>query len=321
MIVIATFVVLSFLATGFATAGNVVVILRQASIYGVMVLGVTLVLAAGELDLAFPSIAAFASMMAAFLIHHGMSVELAAACAIATGAAFGVVSGVLVTVFRFPSLISTIAVSGVASSLALAWAKGQTIVIPANKTSLFYMLVWDNIGGVPIVFLGALLVFAVGTYVQNATVSGQYIYALGDNRSAAEVAGIKGKRVILVLFIISAFFAAVGGILLMMVVQSGQPNLASSLFLDGFTMVFLGTMVFKLGKPNMLGTYVGAFMLAMLGDGLTILGMLSYVEDVIKGALLIVGVVVFSYVKRRRVSGGKRLGGTQAPLLSSMRKA
>lgn len=300
-IVAAVFVVFSvILGDTFLTGDNIMLFLKQASAYGAVILGVTWVLAANEMDVSFGDVAAFTCVLSAVLSNLGIPLDVAAVIAIVCGSLFGILSGVLVTKTRLNSLIVTIAVSGIAKALALTLGKGTLVPITKNEGAFFYRLTFDSVGGVPILFLVVAAMVVIMVIVQEKTKFGQYIYAIGDNKEAAAVAGIDTGKVTMRIYYISALFASFGGVLMMLTASSGQPTLGSNLFLNSFTKLFLGAMLFKLGKPNILGTFVGAILMAMLVNGLSQMGTPSYISQIITGLLLIVGVSITSILQRKR---------------------
>ncbi len=312
-VVAGVFIVFSILLPAtYPTQSNIMTFLRQGSIYGFVLLGVTFVLSVGEMDVSFPDVAAFSSVLTALLMGLGIPCDLAALISIGCGVLFGSLSGFLTTKFRLHSLIVTIAVSGIAKSLALLLGGGTTIPIQKPVGTFFYSVIWGTVGGealaIPVVFLvmvGAVILLVI---VQEKTKFGQYVYAIGDNREAAEVAGIKINPVIRKTMMLSSTFAAFGGVLLMLMVNSGQPTMGSTLFLESFTQLFLGALLFRLGKTNMLGTFVGAILISMLSNGLTQLGTPSYIAQIITGILLVIGVTISS-LSQRKLQSSLRLEG------------
>jgi ribose transport system permease protein len=277
-------------------------ILEQASIMAIMVLGVTWVIGADEMDASFPDIAACASMIFAALVYQGVNIYVAIVGALVVGGLLGVITSIAVVRFKFHSLITTIAVATIAKSVAAAMNAGMPIPLPGIKSSFVHRLVNAKPAGIPVI-----LIFAIGLYVfvfiiQEKTRFGQYIYALGENRQAVKETGIRSHRVLSAIFILSAIFAALAGVLtVFMVYGSGQPKMGSAFFLDGFTTVFLGAMIMKLGKTNVVGTFAGACLLAVLVNGLTMIGASFATSQIIKGVLLVIGVVIVSMAKERRV--------------------
>ena len=158
------------------------------------------------------------------------------------------------------------------------------------------------------VFVVALVLFALALLVQEKTRFGQYLYALSENPQAVKESGVKNGLVRTCVFVFSAFMAAFGGIIYVLTVyKSGQPSMGTSFFLNGFTCVFLGAMVLKLGKTQVVGTFIGALVLAALTSGLTMQGAGFAVGQVIKGLLLIMGVAVVTVYRRRTIPRGRKM--------------
>ena len=283
----------------FRTPGNLMEVLRQSGIIAIMVLGLTWIVATGEIDVSFPDVAAFSGVMTAVLIASGLSWAATVLITLLAGAAFGVLSGLLVVRFKFPSLIATIATAGIAKATASMLGKGQVIHITRAGPEL-YQLVYGKILGVPILFLITMAIYLICRFFQDRTTMGQHLYALGENRQATTEAGIEEGKILTWLYILSALLAAIAGILLTATLSSGNPRIGGSYFLDGLTVVFLGTMVIKTGQPNLIGTLIGVVILAVLSNGLTHLGLPYYIGTIIKGLLLVFGVVVVTVAKTRR---------------------
>ena len=162
--------------------------------------------------------------------------------------------------------------------------------------------------GLPMVFVVAVVLFALALLVQEKTRFGQYLYALSENPQAVKESGVKNGLVRTCVFVFSAFMAAFGGIIYVLTVyKSGQPSMGTSFFLNGFTCVFLGAMVLKLGKTQVVGTFIGALVLAALTSGLTMQGAGFAVGQVIKGLLLIMGVAVVTIYRRRTIPRGRKM--------------
>ncbi len=287
----------------FFDVGNLMNILAQASAMAIMVLGVTWVIGANEMDCSFPEVAACASMVFAIMFHTGISLEISILVSLLVGAAFGVLTSILVVRFNFHSLIATIAVSTVAKSIAAIIYQGMPLPLPGIKSTWFYSVINTTVLGIPMVFIITVVLYVILVLLQERTKYGQYIYAMRENRQAVKEAGIKQNSILFSIFITSALFAALGGVIMVFTVYgSGQPKMGSSFFLDGFTVVFLGAMVLKLGKTNVVGTFFGALMLAVLVNGMTMLGWGFAAGQIIKGMLLVIGVVVVSF-SRKKISG------------------
>jgi len=279
----------------FRTITNLMTILRQSGIIQILVLGLTWIVAAGEFDVAFPDIAALSSMVLVYFVTNGLAWGYAILLAILVSGLFGLISGVLVNVFKFRALIATIGVAVIAKSTAYIIGRGSPIyLVNINKT--VEEIMFGRIGDlIPILAVIVLVLYIGATFLQNQTKLGQYLYALGENREAAFEAGIPKNMIFYSFFILSAALAAGGGILLATSFSSGQPNFAGTLFIDGLTAVFLGALMIKPGKPNVIGTYFGAIFIMVLGNGLTLLNIPFYYGLIIKGLLMTLGVAVVAF--------------------------
>ncbi len=292
-------------AQGFATGFNIMNILKNASYMAIMVVGVAWVIAADEMDASFPDVAACASMVFAYFAFNGTSIAVAAIIALISGLACGALTSLLVVRFKFHSLITTIGVATIAKSIAAALNGGSPLSVPVIRTSALYKFVNMELPlfglNIPVIFLFVIVLYAGMLVIQEKTKFGQYIYAMGENRLAVKEAGVKEGFILTAIFMTSAVFAALAGILLvLMVYNSGQPNIGSAYFLDGFTVVFLGAMVFKLGKTNVVGAFLGAIMLMMVRNGLTMVGASFATGEIVKGLLLVLGIVVVALNQRKR---------------------
>lgn len=298
---LAVFLIFTILQPKFASWSNLMNILKNASILALMVAGMTWVITANEMDCSFPDIAAFASMIFALCVFSNISVGLSLIIALIGGMLCGGITSLLVVKFNFNSLITTIAVATIAKSLANAVNGGQYLTAAGIKQSWIYTVANATVGDIPVIFLIVVLLYVGLFFIQEKTKFGQYIFALGENRQGIKEAGVKTGKILSIVFIISAMFAALAGVVAVLIIYgSGQPSMGSSYFLDGFTVVFLGAMVLKLGKTNVVGTLLGAVILAMITNGLSMLGSSYATGQIIKGVLLVAGIVVVTFSERKK---------------------
>jgi len=287
----------------FRGAGNLLEIVRSAGITAVMVLGLTWIVACGEIDVSFPPVAGLASVIVGLCIKNsGMSWPVAMLIAIPIGTLCGLLSGSLVVFFKFPSLIATIAVGTVVGAVALTICDGRPVKYVLLPSTVRF-LITGKILGLPVLILLVAAVYGAFRYLQDHTAMGQHLYALGENRQAALEAGISEKKILLSFFALSGTLAACGGVLYTTTFANGQPRMSDSYFIDGLTAVFLGAMIVKAGKPNVIGTFVGAVLLQVLGNGFTLLDVPDEADDMLKGvtkgALMILGISVIALSKHR----------------------
>lgn len=289
-------VIFSAATPTFHSPGNVIDILRSASISMIMFLGVTWIMATGLTDLSFMEVAAFSGMLLAFLVDRHVSAPAATVLAIGAGVVFGAVNGLLVSVLEFPALITTVAVAGFCRSSALILGAGQPIYLHSTG---FLGEIWKlTVLGLPLVIPFTILLYAGAWFVQEKLLLGHYVFAMEQNRKALVEAGISCRLIGFVLFVLTGVLAAIAGLALTTSLNSGQPTIGNSFFLDGLTAVLLGAMTVRPGQPNVIGTLFGVIILTVLVNGLSLLGWPSFALEMIKGALLLAGVSVAIFEKR-----------------------
>ena len=281
-------------------ASSLITIFKALSILVLMIIGVTWIIATGQLDVSFVGSAAVANMLAAWLVQHGYGWALGISCGLMVGAAIGCVNGYLIGYFGLSSLIVTIATGAVAMSVAEGIGAGSSLGI--YSPGWMEQLVSTNIGVVPIVAIGAGAVCFLGWYCQEKLLWGHYIYAQELNYEAVVEAGINVKRLNLLLFVFSSVMASVAGILLAAALSSGNAGIMSPYLVDGLTAIFLGSMAIRKGQPNILGTIVGSGILAVLNSGSGPMGWTDYQQSIIKGALLLIGIFLLVRFGTQRVS-------------------
>lgn len=295
------YLLFAVLLPGFGSYSNLFNILRQGSLNALMIVGVTCVITCGEFDVSFPDIAGLSGIVLAYLtvIRH-TPILPAFVAAIAVGVLFGALNGFLVTRFKFSSIIATIAVAGIAKSIAFAISEVRNIPMPMSGHFVDF-IAHGRIGPVPMLLIVTIIVYVVVAFVKERMVLGQHIYAVGDNRLMSFQVGLKIKTITFGLFIFSATMAAFTGTITTAFFRSGIPALPASFFLNGLGAIFLGAMMFRLGKPNVKGSFVGAMMLAVISNGLTFIGAPEHMNFIIKGIILVSSVVIIT------VSRGKKL--------------
>ena len=302
--------VFSITSNAFRTPENLLEILRSSGIYAILVLGLTWVVATGELDVSFASVAALVSMVTAYLIKIGLPIGVIVILALATGTLVGIINGLMVSYLKIPSLIATIATGFTATAIAKVMGEGKPIFI-AVQSKIVYGFVYGKIFGIPILFLTALIIYLACRFLQDRTIMGQHLYALGENRQATQEAGINASKIVLYYFILSSVMSAIAGILVTAQFGSGQHEIGggNAVMIEGFTAVFLGAMVIKAGKPNAIGTLIGVIILTVLVNWITLLGLPTFIVWLTRGTLLLVGVTIVTLSGyQRRVMGKLQIG-------------
>ncbi|MGY5030844.1 ABC transporter permease/substrate-binding protein [Streptomyces sp. 900116325] len=298
-------VAMSLLSGDFLTTQNLLNVGVQASVTAILAFGVTFVIVAAGIDLSVGSVAALSATVLAWMAtSEGVPVWIAVVLAVVTGIACGLVNGALVSYGKLPPFIATLAMLSIGRGLSLVISQGSPIPFPDSVSVL-----GDTLGGwlpVPVlVMVGMGLVTAV---VLGRTYIGRSMYAIGGNEEAARLSGLRVKRQKLVIYALSGLFAAVAGIVLASRLVSAQPQAAQGYELDAIAAVVIGGASLAGGVGKASGTLIGALILAVLRNGLNLLSVSAFWQQVVIGVVIALAVLLDTV--RRRAGGGS---ATSAP--------
>jgi ribose transport system permease protein len=287
---VAIFLVFALASGRFVSAANISNILVQISVLMVISSGLTVAVASGEFDLSVGQIAGLSGVLVAGLMAwSGLPIPVAILLAVIAGMVLGALSGLLVTRLRIPSLIATLAMGPIALGLNYAYDGGDSIYTEFPKP--FYLIATGRIFGViPVPILIAVVVVVAFSVLVNRTRLGRALVATGANLQAARLSGIDVNRCRLIALTLSAFGAAMGGIMLTARLGTGQPGAGEPYLMDSLTAVFLGMTAFKPGRATVQGTLVGVVIIGMLDNGLNLLGAPFYVQNEVRGVVMIAAV-------------------------------
>lgn len=274
----------------FATATNLLNISLQIAFLVIMATGATIIMAVAEYDLSVGAMASLGGVLTAELAIAGLPMWLAFAVSVLCGAAFGALVGLIVTMFRVLSFITTLAAGTVLAGITLQISGGTTVFenIPAAFTDLGQAS-W---GSVPVPSLLMLALVALIWLALAQTPFGRRLYAVGGNRTAARIAGVRVQMVTVIAFAACAALANLTGAVLASRLGSASPTGGSGLFLQAYAAVFLGMTVFQEGVPNVPGTLVGAVLIGTLENGLTMLEVQTPLQDILTGLIIVAAIVV-----------------------------
>lgn len=283
-------VLIGIISPEFRTIGNFLSLLRQSSVNGLIAFGMTCVILTGGIDLSVGSVLALSTALCAGMIARGVSVGAAMAAALIIGTAFGVVSGILVTKGRLQPFIATLITMTVFRGITMIYMDGRPI---SNLGDSFWLkfVGKGNLFGIPFPVIIFLTVFALLFFVLERTTFGRRIYATGSSEKAAKLAGVNIDRTKLAAYAISGCMSALSGIILLSRLNSAQPTLGSGYELDAIASVALGGTSMNGGRGRIWGTFVGVLIIAVLNNGLNILGVSSYWQDVVKGIVILCAVL------------------------------
>ncbi len=284
------FAVFALASDRFVSASNISNILVQISVLMVISSGVTVAVASGEFDLSVGQIAGLSGVLVAGLMAwSGLPIAVAIILAVLAGVVLGSISGLLVTRLRIPSLIATLAMGPIALGLNYAYDGGDSIYTEFPKA--FYVIATGHVFGVlPVPILIAVVVVIAFYVLISRTRLGRALVATGSNLQAARLSGINVNRCRLLALTLSAFGAAMGGVMLTARLGTGQPGAGETYLMDSLTAVFLGMTAFKPGRATVEGTLVGVIIIGMLDNGLNLLGAPFYVQNEVRGVVMIAAV-------------------------------
>ena len=293
-------VVLSVAAPSFRTASNLMSLLRQASFNGLIAFGMTMVILSDGIDLSVGSVFALSAIICAEMLVAGLPAFVAILLALVIGTLLGTVSGILVTKGRLQPFIATLITMTGYRGLAQIITDGKPISQLANSTQsgafLFKAMgkgsvVLFDVIKIPIPVIVLAVAFAVVYFVLNHTTFGRRIYATGSNAKCAKLVGVNTNKTKISVYAISGFLSALAGLLMISRLDSAQPTLGDGYELDAIAASALGGISMSGGRGKVTGTIAGVLIIAVLNNGLNIMNVSSYYQEVIKAIVILVAVL------------------------------
>ncbi|MFF7162800.1 substrate-binding domain-containing protein [Streptomyces sp. NPDC008086] len=301
-------IAMSALSGDFMTADNLLNVGVQAAVTAILAFGVTFVIVSAGIDLSVGSVAALsATVLAWSATSEGVPVLLAVLLAIATGIACGLVNGILISYGKLPPFIATLAMLSVARGLSLVISQGSPIAFPDSVSHL-----GDTLGGwLPVPVLVMVAMGLITAFVLGRTYIGRSMYAIGGNEEAARLSGLRVKKQKLAIYAFSGLFAAAAGIVLAARLSSAQPQAAQGYELDAIAAVVIGGASLAGGTGKASGTLIGALILAVLRNGLNLLSVSAFWQQVVIGVVIALAVLLDTL--RRKAGATPAAAGTGSP--------
>jgi ribose transport system permease protein len=286
---------LSVLSKDFLTSNNLLTISLQTSMIAITSIGMTFTLITGGVDLSVGAVAALSGALAAGLAtRNGLGTYPAILLALSAGAAIGAINGAMIVWGRIPPFVSTLASMAVARGLTLVYTEG----IPISGLDEQFTSLSSQIAGIPVPLI-ILVLAAIATYIiLHGSVFGTYVFSIGGGEETSRLAGIQPGKVKFGVYIISALCASITGILLTARLWSAQPNSGIGLELDAIAASVLGGASLFGGTGSITGAVAGSFIIGVLANGLNLLEVQSYNQQVIKGIVFIAAVMMDYLLKR-----------------------
>lgn len=281
----------------FFTTSNVLTIGSSSAALGVMAIAQTYLIVSGGMDISVGSVVALTNVVTAVMLEHSLGFWVSAPLAVLIGAGVGAVNALLVVVLAINPFIATLGTLSVFQGLAYAITGGQTRV--ANDHVLSYIAINRPLG-IPVPMLVVLVLFAVSIVIERATAWGKTIYAIGGNREAARLAGLRVRSTAATLYVLSGASAGLAGVLTTAQLASGSPQVGSTYLLSVITAVILGGASLSGGRGSLIGTLIAVAILGMLSDGFSLLGWSSYAQQIALGVALVFAVLLDQTTRRLR---------------------
>ena len=276
-----------FIATPlFLTGDNLLNVLLAASVTALLAAGQTYVIILAEIDLSVGAVLGISSIVTAFTLRdHSLLVGLLAGWGVGAGA--GLINGILVTKFRMPSFIATLAMMSVLSGLTLQFSQGNPVSIRSNA---FLDIGQSELLGVPMPVWIMVVAFLGFGFLLARSRFGRYVYAVGDNADAARLAGIKVHRIKILAFVISGLLSATAGFILAARLGTAQPTAGTGLELAAIAAVIIGGTSLAGGRGALAGTLIGALLLGVIDNGLNLLDVSPFLQGVVKGLVILLAI-------------------------------
>ncbi|MCF7929695.1 MAG: ABC transporter permease [Spirochaetales bacterium] len=290
-------IIMSFLSPYFLTFQNIVNILNQVSIIGIIAIGSTMVLLSGGLDLSPGSIVAFSGVMAAHFAHPGeYPIIVPILVGIGSGAALGLINGFVTAKGKVPPFIVTLGMMSIGRGLAMLACDGMQVI---NLSEPFKMLGGSKIFGIPVLIVFYAGIFLLAYFTLEKTRFGRHMYAVGGNETAAHVSGLNVDRIKILVYTIAAGLSGLGGLLLASRTVVGSPIAGMGYELDAIAAAVIGGTSTTGGVGRVTGTIIGALIIQVISNGLDMVNVPSYYQQIVKGTIIIFAVFVDMKTKQR----------------------
>lgn len=289
LILAVLFIFFSFTSPVFLRVETLMALLRQASIYGIIAIGMVFVISSSGIDLSVGAVVGLSGIVVSLCLKAGINIPISIIIALFASACVGIFNGILVNDFRVPPFIATLASMTIVRNVILLMTGAKTISsLPAD----FKILATGNIFGVPNLFIAWFLIILLSVFVSQKTVFGRNIFAYGSNKEAANLSGINVRKTIYGVYAYASMLCGVAGILLAARLGNGVPTAGSGYELDAIAASVVGGASLDGGEGSVIGSVLGAMIMAILRQGGTLLGLNSFIMEIIIGSLIALAVIL-----------------------------
>lgn len=302
LILLGLFILMSVLSPAFLKTRNLLNVVRQISVIGLIGMGVTIVIITTGIDLSSGSVIALSAVIAASLaqregweaaMYPGLAGKLPVIVPILAGILIGVLCGFLngwtIAKFKIPPFIATLGMMTIARGFALLYSDGRPV---SSLTDSYNFIGQGEVLGIPFPII-ILAVMAVLTHIMlNNTKFGRHIYAIGGNEQAAKISGLDVGKMLILIYTFAGFLSGLAGVVLSSRISSGQPGLGQGYELDAIASAVIGGTSFSGGIGTIWGTMVGALIIGILNNGLDLLNVSAYWQQIVKGLIIVIAIIL-----------------------------
>lgn len=295
-VVLGIMIIMTIVSPVFLTSTNLLNVLRQVSIYGIMATGMTFVIMLGGIDLSVGSILAVSGVISgSIIVANPNAVFIAIIAAVGASAVFGLFNGFFVAQFKMPAFVATLATMTIARGFSLVYANGRPYILTSEP---FKVIGQGYLIGIPIPVIILIVIVALMFILLHKTKFGRYTYAIGGNENAAIMSGVKVKRVKLLIHTLNSALAGVAGVILASRINSGQPAVGVAYEMDVIAGVVIGGTSLAGGSGTMFGTILGTIIIGLLKNSLTLLNVSSYWQQIVQGSIILGAVLLDLLTKK-----------------------
>ncbi|PIC86154.1 MULTISPECIES: ribose ABC transporter permease [unclassified Sporosarcina] len=284
-------VIISVMSPSFLTLNNLFNVLRQVSINALIAFGMTFVILTGGIDLSVGSILALTGAVTAGMMSGGMDPILAMLLGVLLGVLLGAINGLIIAKGKVAPFIATLATMTIFRGLTLVYTEGRPIS-GLGDSFTFQMLGKGYIFGIPVPVITMAISFAVLYFILKKTTFGRRVYAIGGNEEASRLSGINVDRVKIYVYSLAGGLTAIASLILTSRLNSAQPTAGNMFELDAIAAVVLGGTSLTGGRGWIVGTLIGALIIGVLNNGLNLIGVSSFFQQVVKGAVILIAVLL-----------------------------
>ncbi len=288
----------TIVSDSFLTTKNLLNVTRQVAMLGISAVGMTFVILTSGIDLSVGSVMAITNIICSMMmVEAGLPILPAVIFTLIIAGFIGLINGLLVSYVGVPALITTLSMMTILRGLSFVLCDGMPIWgLPEN----FKKLGQGYLGPIPIPVILMVIIFVIGWIFLNRTKTGRYIYGLGGNKEAVRLSGVNTKKIQTLVFVLSSMLTGFAGVIMLSRINTGQPKIGTGYEMDVITAVVLGGVSIMGGEGSIVGVFVGVLIAGVLSNGMILIDVSEYYQQITKGLVLLIAVVFDTLAKRRR---------------------